>query len=132
MRFGFCLSFKSFIAVRGRSRGAGSCGVAYFTQGNKVVAFHVASVNDADDDDDDDAISLRSHLPNSNGLVICRLPKLMQALKSLQYPISSQLVDYNRVKSAASSRGRKSNPQKPSTEVTRKSGRGNTKGHREG
>jgi hypothetical protein len=66
---------RALTVVGGRVKG--SCGAAYFEPNNKVVAFHVESL-----DDGSDVVSIsnsytsdRSHTSYSRGLVICRLPK---------------------------------------------------------
>lgn len=66
---------RALTVVGGRVKG--SCGAGYFEANNKVVAFHVESVDDGSEEVSvsNSYTSDRSHTSYSRGLVICRLPK---------------------------------------------------------
>lgn len=78
---------RAIQVVGGRVKG--SCGAAYFSTNNKVVAFHEESL-----DDGSDSVSVsnsytsdRSHTSYSVGLVLCRLPTFKQWYNSVIVPI---------------------------------------------
>ncbi len=67
-------SERGLQVVGGRVKG--SCGAAYFAVNGKVVAFHVASLDDGESVSAANSYtSDRSHTSFSLGLVLCRLPK---------------------------------------------------------
>ena len=62
---------QDIITVYG-GRVRGSCGAPYFSTRGEVVAFHIFSINDAEDDMS--STSNHSHLSYSQGYVLSRLP----------------------------------------------------------